>query len=272
MDVKAGADAVASRDDLVRFLADLAAEVQAGRHPADNECQRFRSASSEENRRQDSSALKLGHLPSHYARARLRGSSQFSAGRVFPKAPRELTTLSMSACDSRQMRRVIAMVLLGLFLSNAAGASGAQVVPASVKRAITRAVPRAFAFVPTSAPSGWRYFSWDAGTETPALFKRGRGLNIWFSTAGSGAAGPGFHVFRDPLCSMRGAMRTFRINGIVVAWSTTFEDSQAWRCVGARHQTRMLVSADGTGYDSTAVAAHRASAMARMVASVRPAE
>jgi len=36
MDVKTRADAVASRDDLVRFLADLAAEVQAGRHPADN--------------------------------------------------------------------------------------------------------------------------------------------------------------------------------------------------------------------------------------------
>ena len=36
MDVEARADGVASRDDLVRFLADLAAEVQAGRHPADN--------------------------------------------------------------------------------------------------------------------------------------------------------------------------------------------------------------------------------------------
>lgn len=166
------------------------------------------------------------------------------------------------------------------------GVAGTSLVPRAAERAIMRSVPRAFAFAPAQAPVGWRYDAWDAGRETPGLFPRGRGLNIWFSTPPYAAQfcppclprepkGAGFHVYADRRCSTHGAMAIFHLDKRTVAWSATTEDGLVWQCVHARGLlVRISVSFAGIGLSTPAeralrVARRHAAAVATMVASAR---
>jgi WD40-like Beta Propeller Repeat len=144
-------------------------------------------------------------------------------------------------------------------------------VPAAAARAIKTHVPARYAYIPHRIPAGWRYVSWDAGRATPALFPRGKGLNIWFAAGQSSLPGPGLHVFTVRTCSLRGAMKTFRVNGTRVAWSATYADGQAWRCVAgpARSMIEIIASGDGIGTSSAAAARAYATELARLVASAR---
>jgi hypothetical protein len=141
-------------------------------------------------------------------------------------------------------------------------------VPSVVRAAIKRHLPSNVAYAPTRIPAGWRYVAWDSGRETPGLFPTGKGLNIWFSdTPSSRTPVNGFHVYANQPCSMKGAMKTFRFGRIKVAWSTTYEDSQAWRC--ASPAVTILVSSGGSGNDPQAIVNRRARAIAEMAASAQ---
>jgi hypothetical protein len=141
------------------------------------------------------------------------------------------------------------------------------VVPMPVQHAIVRQVPRPFAYVPTYLPRRWRYRAWDAGRETPELFPRGRGLNVWFSTPHP--SGAGFHVYADRRCRLQSSMRTFHIDNAKVSWTTTFGDDRVWRCVRTRKRTiQMSVSYIGSP-TSIADGARVAMRVARMLTSVR---
>ena len=73
--------------------------------------------------------------------------------------------------------------------------TGKPAVPDAVQQAIKHRVPSKVAYVPTRQPAGWRYVSWDAGSQTPGLFPTGQGLNVWFSDAPSSRTPVnGFHV------------------------------------------------------------------------------
>ena len=147
-------------------------------------------------------------------------------------------------------------------------------------KAIKEHVAQAYRYVPTWVPMDWRYFSWDTGRETPG---RGRGLNVWFTTPDSyqpcgslgctprPAAGPGFHVFDNSTCSLRGAMETFSMDGVKVAWSATFEDAHAWRCIALPSHIAVMVSASSVGIanDPKRLWQKRAHALAETVASAR---
>ena len=150
--------------------------------------------------------------------------------------------------------------------------TGRPAVPAAVQQTIKHRVPSKVAYVPTRRPADWRYVSWDAGSQTPGLFPAGRGLNVWFSdTPSSRTPVNGFHVFSNQPCSMKDAMKTFRFGRIKVAWSTTYEDSQAWRCVTPAQSApiTILVSSTGSGNDPVRVVNERAAASAEMVASAK---
>jgi hypothetical protein len=174
----------------------------------------------------------------------------------------------------------VSVVAAAVVAGCAAAAVTTRVVPLKAERAIKEHVPLANRYVPTWVPAEWRYFSWDSGNGTPG---RGSGLNIWFTTPNSyqpcgslgctphSAAGPGFHVFADSHCSLKGAMQTFRIAGVRVAWSATFEDAQAWRCIAqpGRAAVNVSVSSVGMGNDPRQIVEARAHALAETVASAR---
>src|SRR5438105_163745 len=71
------------------------------------------------------------------------------------------------------------ILVAGPALVGVSRAAGTSLLPHSVEQGIARNVPRPFAYVPGRAPVGWQYHAWDMGRETPGLFPRGRGLNIW---------------------------------------------------------------------------------------------
>ena len=175
------------------------------------------------------------------------------------------------------MRSVAVVAVVAVALGASASAN-ASLVPRAAEREISETVPRQFAYVPARAPHGWHYHSWDAGRETPGLFPRGRGLNVWFSTpypnqfcpscTNRNAYGAGFHVYADSRCSIRDGTETFDVGKSRVAWSATYEDALAWRCVRVRNVlVRISVSFSGTASTGQRFAARRAAAVARMVAS-----
>jgi hypothetical protein len=159
--------------------------------------------------------------------------------------------------------RLLLVLAAGLLLVPAVAVAAAPVVPLSVQRSIAEKVQPRFRWVPTLAPAGWRYRAWGPG-DPP---RRGTGLDIWFSPAGSTEIGPGFHVLPVTSCSLKTAMKRFTFDGVRVGWSTTYEDSQAWTCLSRRLE--VVVSDTGTGGDAAAVVAKRARAIARMAASAR---
>ena len=184
------------------------------------------------------------------------------------------------------MRAFAVMLVIAALTLAPCGVAGTSLVPRPAERTIARSVPRAFAFAPALAPVGWRYDAWDAGRETPRLFPRGRGLNIWFSTPPYAAQfcpsclprqpkGAGFHAYADRRCSTRGAMKIFHLGKSTVAWSATTEDGLAWQCVRARGLlVRISVSFAGIGLSTPAggalrVARRHAAGVATMIASAR---
>jgi hypothetical protein len=159
----------------------------------------------------------------------------------------------------------------GLSTSLNRGAIVAGVVPAvpvSVQHAIVHRVPPAFAYVPTRLPVRWRYRGWDEGRETPQLFPRGRGLNIWFTTPHP--SGAGFHVYADSRCSRDSGLRRFHFGRVTVAWTSVFGDDRAWRCVRTpRAMLRLSLTFIGSANPNVAVAARHAESIAKILVTVK---
>lgn len=161
-------------------------------------------------------------------------------------------------------------VALVLGCGTASASTKPRAVPLRVERAIAHVLPK-LAYVPTHLPSGWRYHSWDTGRETPGLFPQGTGVNIWFSILKQRSAGPGFHVFASPTCSVSGGegRKTFRFGRIVVAWFATNVDGMTWRCVidSSGERLMLMVNSNGTDVGSARVIQRYARGIAAMVAS-----
>jgi hypothetical protein len=68
-------------------------------------------------------------------------------------------------------------------------------------------------------------------------------------------------------------MKTFRIGGVKIYWSATYEDQQAWRCITrGRRQTLLQSAVSISGDDGLASAKQRRDALnlARVVAYAQP--
>src|SRR5206468_11042291 len=83
-----------------------------------------------------------------------------------------------------------------------------------------------------------------SGRETPGLFPRGQGVNIWFRT--TYPSGAGLHVYADPRCALQHPMRTFRVGQVNVSWSSNFGDDRASRCLrrSEEHTSELLSRSD----------------------------
>ena len=131
----------------------------------------------------------------------------------------------------------------------------ASPVPTSVQRAIPKKVPAQLRYVPTEAPSGYRYAKWHGSRY---------GLDIYFARAG-GLPTLGFHVLRQdpPGRVLRGDLHLpIRLDTGLLR--TTHNDQQYWRCVrGGR------VSIEATAFRSDGSTSARRRAIAAMVASAR---
>jgi hypothetical protein len=132
-------------------------------------------------------------------------------------------------------------------------------VPAAVQNAIRSHVEPRLAYVPMTAPPGYRYASWIRARSRP------HGLTIWFRWRRARYPGLGFNV-GDGCGEFGATMKLFRFGGVRVRWSTTYSDAQAWRC--AKRQGRWIhFYASAPGYGSASGPSPRS--LALMIASAR---
>ena len=135
-------------------------------------------------------------------------------------------------------------------------AQATTIVPLRVQRLLKRRAP-VVAFVPTHVPRGYRYDHYE---------NLGRfGFDLYFrccdrfSLIGYSA----LHVRPGEPCNQGTATKVFLIDGVRVAWNSGHNDEQAWRCVGLRDGTHVLLTVS-TGSDW-----RTPRDLARMVASAR---
>ena len=162
-----------------------------------------------------------------------------------------------------------------------AAVAAPPVVPALVQRAIRARVPPLLRYLPTLVPAGWRYLAWDTGAGSRAR----ESLNIWFSVGGFDCGsslgcgtnerviGAGFHIGLDPNCRKQTAlaMTRFHLDHVEVAWNTTDQDAQAWRCVIRPGQPTLAISVTGGIAEGSAQGIRKqALSLARIVATAVP--
>ncbi len=155
----------------------------------------------------------------------------------------------------------VALTLVSFVLPAVASANVAA-VPHRVQRQIARLHPR-LAFVPTLLPPGYHYAKWIAG--------RG-GFDISFDNPERTPNDLGYDVVKADCAAAGQAMKTFRMNGVNVSWSATYEDQQAWRCLKVGHTTLVLTASRSVaGDDALNTPSRRRDALdlVRLVAYVR---
>jgi hypothetical protein len=140
-----------------------------------------------------------------------------------------------------------------LALTAAAAIIAASPVPASVQHAILKKVPPQLRYVPTEAPSGYRYAKWRGTRASLEIYfaRQGRAPTLVF-LAGAAHAGT---------CTA-GGTHTYRFGSVRVSSETDRYDEQYWRCVRGGS-----VSIEATVRRSDALTAARRRAIAAMVAS-----
>jgi hypothetical protein len=113
------------------------------------------------------------------------------------------------------------VALAALAAATASPAKSPPLVPLSAQHAI-KAKRNLLAFVPTVAPTGFRYYRWafSVGPEAMRVWLRNRaGAEITFiATHQSGSCAAGHE-------------KSFFLDGNKVWWSHTRNEQQAWRCV-----------------------------------------
>jgi len=104
-----------------------------------------------------------------------------------------------------------------------AAASGTTLVPAFSQHGI-KAKHNLLAYVPTKAPSGFRYYKWTY-TRKPAA------MRVWLRNK----AGWEITFIASPLTGRcdAGHEKSFQLAGNKVWWSHTANEQQAWRCVSS---------------------------------------
>lgn len=146
------------------------------------------------------------------------------------------------------MRRLFAATLVaGSAALTPATSSSAlrseQVVPLRVQRSIRAEVKPFLAYTPVSAPRDYHYLKWLRSRTGPLA------LSIEFAWRTDRDPQLIFNVQDAHRCPEIGRpMAVYRFGNVKVNWSTTYEDSQAWRCVAhSNRKTFFIVSAPGNG-------------------------
>ena len=120
------------------------------------------------------------------------------------------------------MRRAVpALATVALFAAATAAAAATPLVPTFSQHEI-KAKQNLLAYVPTSAPTGFRYYKWTFTPKPAAMrvwLRNKQGWEITFIA--SPQTGP---------CD-RGHEKSFQLRGNKVWWSHTANEQQAWRCV-----------------------------------------
>lgn len=133
-----------------------------------------------------------------------------------------------------------------------------QVIPQNVQRHIVKSFGR-LAYVPTRLPPGYHYtnhFSYGPTDFGLSFDKRHDHLG---------------YTVREAHCP-GGAMHVFRVNGLRIRWSGTYEDQQAWRCVTSGNVSLIVGASRSISGDSalnTPKRVHDALLLARVVANIR---
>jgi hypothetical protein len=150
------------------------------------------------------------------------------------------------------------VAVTGLSLTGCGGSrtSGSR-LPPRVQDAIKRSHP-SFAYAPTVLPSGYHYQVW-TNTNT--------GYDIYFGPNPQ-LADLGFHVTQES-CPSVTPMATYRSNGVEVIWGGTYEDQQAWRCLGPNLVMSATRSVAGDSPIQTARQKRDALYLVRLVAYAR---
>lgn len=165
-------------------------------------------------------------------------------------------------CCLARTRTLLGALLVAGFICSAAPAVTAAAVPPPVQQAVKKSYPQ-FPYVPTVLPAGFRYVKWQRAKI---------GFDIYFGRQ-SALPDLGFHALKVSCATYGHAMKTFRLNGVDVYWSATYEDQQAWRCITGNHLHLVLSSNRSVpGDETTTTAADRRDALylARLVAFARP--
>jgi hypothetical protein len=118
------------------------------------------------------------------------------------------------------------------------------------------------AYVPTRLPPGYHY------TERFSYGQNDFGLS--FNKRRDTHDQLGYTV-REAHCP-GGAMHVFRVNGVRIRWSGTYEDQQAWRCVTSGNVSLIISASRSISGDSplnTPRRVHDALLLARVVANIR---
>jgi eukaryotic-like serine/threonine-protein kinase len=155
------------------------------------------------------------------------------------------------------------LILAAVVLTSSRGADGTvkPVVLRPVQGAIKSRSPQQ-AYVPTRLPPGYRYLKY--------VPHRRNGFDLYFSCCGERLPLISFDAdgAPPPSCAPGRALRTFRIGGAVVGWSSSPSRQQAWRCI--RHGLRrVLVTVSGESPRSGRSSARSPRQLALMVASTR---
>jgi len=146
------------------------------------------------------------------------------------------------------MRRLFAATLIAgsVALTPATSTSAPrseQVVPLRVQRSIRAEVKPFLSYAPVSVPREYQYLRWLRSRTAPL------GLSIEFAWRTDRDPQLIFNVQDARRCPEIGRpMAVYRFGNVKVNWSTTYEDSQAWRCVSrSNRKTFFIVSAPGNG-------------------------
>ena len=121
-------------------------------------------------------------------------------------------------------------LVLGVFVAAAAAATKTPLVPTFSQHGI-KAKHNLLAYVPTRAPSGFRYYRW---TYTP----NPTAMRVWLRNK----AGWEITFIASPQrgpCD-RGHQKSFFMAGNKVWWAQTSEEQQAWRCVASPVNGRLI--------------------------------
>jgi hypothetical protein len=154
-----------------------------------------------------------------------------------------------------------ALLLIAGLIASGAPAATSSVVPPGIQQTIKKSYPQ-FPYVPTALPPGFRYIKWHRAKI---------GFDIYFGRQSS-LPDLGFHALKVSCAGYGHAIKTFRLNGVNVYWSATYEDQQAWRCLTRSHLHVVLsASRSVPGDDTTSTTAGRRDALylARLVAFAR---
>lgn len=174
----------------------------------------------------------------------------------------------------RKRALIVTVAVLGLAAASIASAARLggsahpkSLVPPKVERAIARHY-RQFAYLPTRLPRGLHYTSYSGI----------RGFEFTISFDGTRVPSLQYVATLASCGAQSSAMDTFELNGVNVAWTGTWTDQRAWRCVTHNGHSVVLSASRSIQGDANPIAGNQltpkqrrhALELARVVAYAEP--